>query len=165
MKFLIASFLSLILFSSAFSQATTYILIRHAEKDSANEHDPILTTEGKARAKRLFEIIKKYNPEQIFATAFQRTRGTVEPLANNLNPNYRMFIQSFDSADLKTFYEKLININAKCIVVVGHAKSTPRLANLLVKQEKYPELDEETYNKIYIIRIKGSKITDELIEY
>ncbi len=165
MKFLIAPFLLLIFVSSAFSQDTTYILIRHAEKDPSTEHDPVLTAQGKARAERLFEIVKKYNPEQIFATAFQRTRGTVEPLANNLNPNYRMFIQSFVSADLKPFYEKLLTVKAKCIVVVGHAKSTPRLANLLVKQEKYPELDEETYNKIYIINIKGDKITDQQIEY
>lgn len=165
MKILLIPFLLLIFLTSVFAQDTTYILVRHAEKDTSTEYDPVLTAEGKARAERLFEIIKKYNPEQIFATAFQRTRGTVEPLASNLNPSYRMFIQSFVSADLKTFYEKLITVKAKSIVVVGHAKSTPRLANLLVKQEKYPELDEETYNKIYIIRIKGNKITDEIINY
>jgi phosphohistidine phosphatase SixA len=58
----------------------------------------------------------------------------------------------------------------KSVVVVGHNNTTPALANLLIRQEKYQTLAETEYSKIWIIKIKKNdnkpnKIEEEVIEY
>jgi 2,3-bisphosphoglycerate-dependent phosphoglycerate mutase len=151
------------------AQNMTIILLRHAEKDisaTANKADPDLTEAGRERAARLVEVVKKYKPEQIFSTVFKRARFTGVPLAEQLDPRYRVQIQAYDSDYLDDFAEKLLKLKAKCVIVIGHNTTTPMLANALIKQEnKYKFLDDSEYNKIWIIKIKGKKITDEVIEY
>lgn len=150
------------------AQDKTIILLRHAEKDvsaTANKADPKLTAEGQKRAERLVEKIEKYQPQQIFSTAFIRTRATVAPLAENLNPNYRIQTQFYDFNELEEFAKRLMNLDAKTVVVVGHNTTTPALANLLIKQNKYKDLADDEYNKIFIIKIHGKKIEDKVIEY
>jgi len=161
-------FLLLLFGSNIFGQDLTIILVRHAEKDASEnmvKADPELSPEGRQRAINFFEKVKKYKPQQIFSTNLRRTRFTADPLATNLNEKFRMFVQSYDPAKLQDFAKLLTNLKSKSIVVVGHSNTTPRLANLLIKQDKYKDLDESVYNQIYIIRIKGKKITDEVIEY
>jgi 2,3-bisphosphoglycerate-dependent phosphoglycerate mutase len=146
----------------------TIILVRHAEKDAsptADKFDPELSPEGRQRAERLFETIRKYKPDQIFATVFKRTSATVTPLAVNLHRDYRLQIQKYDPSKLKDFAENLLKLNGETIVVAGHSNTTPRLANLLLKQDKYKDLDDSVYNKIWIIKIKKNKIRETLIEY
>ncbi len=151
-----------------YAQNITIILLRHAEKDvsaSANKADPELTAEGERRAERLVETVKKYKPEQIFSTIFKRARATVAPLAENLNPDYRLQIQFYDYAELEELAGRLLKLKVKSVVVVGHNTTTPELANLLIKQDKYKPLDDSEYNKIWIIKIKKNKIEAKVIEY
>ena len=49
----------------------TIILVRHAEKDvsdTADKNDPELSPEGRQRAERLLEKIKKYKPGAVYST-------------------------------------------------------------------------------------------------
>lgn len=154
--------LFLLLFASGniYAQNITIILLRHAEKDvsaNANKADPELTAEGQKRAERLVETVKKYQPEQIFSTIFKRARATVTPLAENLNPDYRLQLQFYDYAELENLAERLLKLNVKTVVVVGHNTTTPELANLLIKQDKYKALNDSEYDKIWIIKIKRNK--------
>lgn len=179
MKIIIYFFLGAFLFVASgvnlFAQngEITFILIRHAEKDispAANKADPDLTAEGRQRAEKLFETVKGYEPSRIFSTIFRRNRETVAPLADKLNPNYRLQVQFYDHAELEDFAEQLMKLNAKTVVVVGHNSTTPDLANLLVKQNKYKHLAETEYNKMWIIKIRRNKdkanvIEDRVIEY
>lgn len=176
MKIIVAAFISLFLLANVYAQngEITYILLRHAEKDTsptANKADVDLTPQGRERALRFFETVKEYKPEQIFSTIFRRTRETVTPLAQNLNPDYRLMIQIYDYAEIDEFAEKLLKLNAKTVVVAGHNNTTPQLANLLIKQEKYTLLPETEYGKIFIIKIKRKNgrmtkvIEDKVINY
>jgi 2,3-bisphosphoglycerate-dependent phosphoglycerate mutase len=163
--------LFLLLFLNAgqlFAQDLTIILVRHAEKDASPSMvraDPDLSPEGKQRALKFFEVVKKYNPQQIFTTNYRRTRLTVDPLASNQNEKYRMWVEAYNPAEQDTFAQKLLGLKVKTVVVVGHSNTIPQLANLLLKQQKYKDLDDSVYNKIFIIRVKGAKVTDEVIEY
>lgn len=165
MKFIFSLFIGAFLFASSagvFAQSgeITYILLRHAEKDAsatANKADVDLSAAGKERASRLMDAIKPFRPEQIFATMFRRARLTVTPLAENLNPDYRLMIQTYDHSGIEEFAERLLKVNARTVIVSGHNTTTPALANLLIKQEKYKPLDESEYNKIWIIKIKRKK--------
>lgn len=170
----IFAFIFFVLFISAVApkniaaQEMTFILLRHAEKDvsaTANRADPDLTADGRKRADRLIETVGKYRPQQIFSTVFKRARDTAAPLAENLNPKYRLQIQFYDYAELEALTQRLMQSKAKTVVVVGHNTTTPELANLLIKQEKYKALRDDEYNKIWIIKIRGKKIEDRVIEY
>ena len=147
----------------------TIILLRHAEKDfsdgGAENPDPVLSAEGQARAQRLFQTIKKYKPDAIYTSSFKRTRSTVTPLAEKIVYPYRRQIQLYDHRKLDEFANRLLNSKARRIVVVGHNTTTPALANLLIKQNKYKALAETEYDKIWIIEIKKGKAKDTVIQY
>lgn len=174
MKIIVSFLFCLLLFAftntGLFAQndEITIILLRHAEKDTspgANKDDPQLTAEGKQRAERLVETIKKYKPEYIYSTNYRRTVSTVTPLAEKLNARYRLQIQKYDHTELEELANQLLKLKGRTIVVAGHNTTTPMLANILVKQQKYGGLNESEYNKIWIIKIKKNKIKDIVIEY
>lgn len=134
----------------------TIILLRHAEKDKAEEEitpDPRLAPTGEARALKLEEILEKYKPDAVFSSQFKRTRSTIMPFARNR----RMMIQIYNHRNLKEIAEIAIAGNFKRIVIVGHNSTTPALTNILIGQEKYKPLDESEYDKIFVVRLKRQK--------
>lgn len=174
MKIFVALFLGLFLFTffvnDLFAQKKeiTVILLRHAEKDLSdelNDPDPELSAPGKERAQRLVETIRKYKPQAIYSSNFKRTRATVTPLADRINSRYRTMIQIYDPKKLDELVNRLMESGVRSIVVAGHNSTTPALANLLIKQNKYKSLAETEYDKIWIIKIKKGKIRDAVILY
>lgn len=166
-RFIVYFFTLLSIYAQA--QKTTYILIRHAEKDtnysnaSMMQADPPLSKEGAIRANNLPKVLQQYSLNAIFSTKYQRTKLTVGPLANQ----YQLPIEEYDPKLLSPFAEKLMSSEflGKTVVIVGHSNTTPALVNLLIKQNKYLPLDESVYNKMWIISAKKEKIIDELVEY
>ncbi|MBX7170707.1 MAG: histidine phosphatase family protein [Pyrinomonadaceae bacterium] len=162
---------SLLLFAFAninFAQDKIFILMRHAEKDvspTADKANPNLTEAGKKRAEKLLEVVKKYRPDEIFSTNFIRTRDTVTPSAINLYDKYRLQIQIYDHTELDELAKNLLASKSKTFVIVGHNTTTPMLANILAKEDKFNALDESEYDKIFIIKIKKKQITSEKIVY
>lgn len=148
----------------------TVILLRHAEKNKAEEEltlDPNLSKEGEARAEKLVSVIGGYDPDAIFSSAFKRTRNTVAPLTSK--GEYRLMAQYYDHRNLKQIADLVMQGKFKRVVIVGHNSTTPALANLLIGQEKYKALDESEYDKIWIIKIKRNKdkprIEEKVIQY
>ncbi len=150
------------------AQNITIILVRHAEKDTsatAIKSDPDLNDAGRKRAERLSEILFKYKPRQIFSTRYRRTRMSAEPLANSIFTDYRLQTQIYNFDEPENFAAELLSLKTKCVVVFGHSNTTPALANLLLKQSKYKDLTDAEYDKIFIIKVKKDRITDEVITY
>lgn len=155
------------------SKKITIILLRHAEKDTspgADRNDPNLTAAGRERAARLVETVRKYQPDLIYSTPYRRTKLTVSPLAETIYPRYRIPVRTYNFNELEKFAGELLKSEARTIVVVGHNTTTPELANLLIKQEKYKALADDEYDKIWIIKIKRSrrkpnKIREKVIKY
>lgn len=147
----------------------TIILLRHAEKDvspSADKVNPELTLEGKQRAQNLVKKINKYKATAIYSSDYIRTKLTVAPLAEKR----KLTVQIYDPRKLDELAEMIMQGKFKSVVVVGHNNTTPAMANLLIKQEKYQTLPETEYRKIWLIKIKKNdnkpnKIEDEVIEY
>jgi phosphohistidine phosphatase SixA len=167
MKIIVSFLLGLVLLgfagSNVFAQhrKLTVILLRHAEKDlsDADNPNPELSAEGKLRAQRLIQVINKYEPDAIYSTNYVRTRATVAPLAQTR----RMMYQFYDPRNLNQMRDLILSGKIKRIVVVGHNNTTPALANLLVKQDKYKNLAESEYDKIWVIRIKRNKTKPNII--
>lgn len=179
MKIINLLFLGLFVFvlavSNVFAQSRnlTVILLRHAEKDvsvGADKSDPDLTIAGKQRAERLVEILKKYKPDLIYSTNYKRTKSTVAPLSETIDARYKIPIRIYDFDRLEELADWILKSKARAVLVVGHYDTTPTLANLLVKQEKYKPLDDAEFDKIWIIKIrrykkKPSKIVEKVIKY
>ncbi len=149
------------------AQTSTYILLRHAEKDTSAagstmmKADPPLAKEGELRAQKLPEVLKAYSPDMIYSTNYNRTRSTVTPLAKKFTKE----IQLYEPKNLATLAETLLQQKGKTIVVAGHSNTTPQLVNLLLKENKYPNLDESVYNQLWIVTVTDGKAEAKLVIY
>lgn len=159
------TFLLLFTFTTANAQKKTIILIRHAEKDTtpgADKVDPELSPAGVERANRLVKAIKRYKPGAVYSTGFKRTRNTAAPVAKWR----KLQVEAYDPRKLDEVANRVLTSKRKRHLVVGHNNTTPALANLFIKEEKYKMLAESEYGKIWIIKLKKGKVKSvEVIEY
>ena len=150
--------------TNLYAQKITVILVRHAEKDvspGADKVNPDLTEAGRQRAERLVEKVKGYKPNEIFASNFTRTKLTARPVARK----FGLPVHLYDPKNLQELYDLIMTTNKRVFVIVGHNNTTPALANMLLKQQKYQTLPETEYGKIYVIKIDKDKITDKVLDY
>lgn len=153
---------------STYAQTTTYILVRHAEKadltqgDAMMKADPPLSEQGEKRAASLVEVLKDYTPDLFYSTNYKRTRSTIAHLTTKFGKEAIVY----DPRNQKAFSEKLLEEKGKTIVVAGHSNTIPALANLLIGEKRYEDLDESVYNQFWIITIKdGSKPEAKVVTY
>jgi 2,3-bisphosphoglycerate-dependent phosphoglycerate mutase len=152
---------------NGFAQNNTYILIRHAEKDttvagySMMNADPPLNNLGIKRAKKLVKILRKYAIDSIYTTNFIRTKTTVQPLSVKI----ALPLNIYNYKALPQFANQLLSLKNKTVLIVGHSNSTPQLVNLLTKQQTYQSLDEAVYNKIFIVTIANNTATVKILNY
>ncbi|GAA0719463.1 phosphoglycerate mutase family protein [Aquimarina litoralis] len=144
------------------ASTTTYILVRHAEKDLSNPENknPDLTEEGISRANRLVKILKDIHIDMVYSTDYKRTLQTATPIAKDRNIEIELYDpkKSYD----KTFQEQTLG---KTTVIVGHSNSTPTFVNKIIGQKKYSGIDEKDYNKLFIISLQKDVITDMMLNF
>lgn len=152
---------------NAGAQITTYILLRHAEKDTSApgaammKADPPLSPEGEKRAQKLPEVLKAYNPDAVYSTNYARTKNTVALLAKMFNKE----IQLYDPKNLPLFAEMLLKEKGKTIIVAGHSNTTPQLVNLLIGEKRYPDLPDSVYNRLWIVTLNNGKPEARIVTY
>lgn len=132
---------------------TTVILVRHAEKIQDDSKDPGLTQEGAARAQELVRVLSDAEVDEIYTTPFNRTRLTVEPLAQASG----LEVKEYNPFDLQATADQIKEADGKTLIFSGHSNITPILVNLLLGEEKYKPLDERDYDNLYIVTINGDE--------
>ena len=149
-------------------QTTTYILLRHSEKDTSTAGstmmtaDPPLSKQGELRAQSLLKVLEAYQPDAIYSTNYTRTKSTVTPLAKKFNKE----IQVYDPKNLPAFADQLLSLPGKTIVIAGHSNTTPALVNLLIKENgKYPNLDDSDYSHLWIVTVLEGKAFAKMLTY
>lgn len=131
-------------------QATTIIMLRHAEKVADGSKDPHLTEEGQQRAKAYARIFGLLKPDAIYSSNYHRTISTAKPLAEK----HEMDIQIYDPREQPSFLDKLLRDHpGGTVVVVGHSNSLPAAANYLLKQHVLEELPETEYSKVFVLSV------------
>ena len=130
--------------ASSFAQ-TTFILVRHAEKESST-NDPGLSPEGQQRAIALTKILEQQKIDAIYSTNFNRTKNTVKPLAEAKG----ISIQIYDK-------EPDISKMTGVVVICGHSNTIPALANRLLGKEEFRNFADNDYGNLLIIN--GSSVT------
>lgn len=154
------SFTTCALESKNSDQTTTYILVRHSEKDTSDptNRNPNLTAEGKTRSENLVNILKDIKIDAVYSTNYIRTLQTAEPIAKNRNIEISMY-------DPRKLYDIAFQAQTKgkTSIIVGHSNTTPAFVNKIIGQQKYKEIDEKEYGTLFIIKITGNVITDSVL--
>jgi len=147
----------LMLMLASASQATTYYVLRHAEKADDGSKDPVLTAQGQQRAINLAGMLADAGIEKIYASDYQRTQLTAGPLARLLG----LEVTSYDPGDLPGLKDRLLaeDVNA---MIVGHSNTTPMLAHLLSGQP-VSNLDEANFDFVFqVVHEAGQVIVNTL---
>ena len=142
-------------------ELTTFILVRHAEKDmTQSTNDPDLAPEGIERAERLKTMLENSGVTAIYSTPYKRTAQTVKPLAAALG----LEVINYNPMDFEAF-SKLIKSNpGERILVAGHSNTIPELLNFLLGTNKNKILGEGQYGQVFLVTLKdvGDGVVVEL---
>jgi len=137
-------------------QTTTYFLIRHAEKDRTNpdDEDPKLNEDGLKRAGTWASVFSEIELDAIYSSDFKRTQQTVKPTAEIKN----IPIKSYDPHTVydTDFFEMT---EGKRVLVVGHSNTIPKLANFLLKEERYENIPDSSNGRLYIVTKNGESVS------
>lgn len=125
------------------SAQTTFILVRHAEKEST-ANDPGLTKEGQERAQALARLLDKQKVDAIFSTNYNRTKNTVQPLANAKS----LTVTSYESLKPEELIEKY---TGGVVVICGHSNTIPQLANTLLGNSQFSNYADSDYGNLLVI--------------
>ena len=123
------------------------IFVRHAEKESQSK-DPQLSIEGLDRAGKLATLLSNQKINAVFSTNFKRTIETVTPTANS----QYLEIEFYDPLDKAKIESWVLQNPGKTLLVVGHSNTIPALVNHFAQLE-LPDLEENEYDKIFIVSI------------
>jgi broad specificity phosphatase PhoE len=153
LAFMIFVFLGLIVpeysFSGEKDAITTLFLVRHAEKVMDGSADPDLTLAGSARADELAYILKHVKLDAVYSTPFARTKLTVQPTAKDKGLEVKLY-----KPNDKDFLDNVLDeFPGGAVLIVGHSNTIPRLANQLAGQVDFNDLDDATYDNLFIASV------------
>jgi len=150
--------------------ATTYYVVRHAEKETTTSNiskdasmstmstDVPLSEEGKQRAVALKDILQNQKVSQIYSTNYIRTKTTAQPLADALG----ITIQTYNPGD-SVFLNSLRKINNSNVLIVGHSNTVDDLVNNLAGEKLVPgDLPDSQYGNLFILKKKSGKVKYEM---
>ncbi|MEW6732276.1 MAG: phosphoglycerate mutase family protein [Acidobacteriota bacterium] len=130
---------------------TTVLLVRHAEKSGPSGDVP-LSEAGLARARELVRIIGRTGVKAIYATQFQRTQQTAQPLADHL----RLTINKIAANNTKGLVEAVLSKHVgEIVLIVGHSDTVPDIIAKLGGGEVAP-IAENEFDRLYLITIYQS---------
>jgi broad specificity phosphatase PhoE len=123
-------------------------IVRHAEKLDKTPHS-VLSPEGHKRAGVLKDKLQHKKIDLIFATPFQRTQETAQPLASFLHKPLLLYRNNAE--------DSIANIvsshSNKNILLVGHSGNIPAIIEKITGKKIQP-ITESAYDHLYIIRFR-----------
>jgi broad specificity phosphatase PhoE len=136
------------------ANSTTIVVIRHAEKDTANAADPVLSPAGEARAALLARLFgNTQGPgrlDAIYVSDTLRSRLTAAPLAERLG-----LVPIVDGSDQpKGLVHRVLKENSgKRVMIVGHVNTVPEIVALLSGRSDIPKIDEHDFGTMYVVTV------------
>jgi 2,3-bisphosphoglycerate-dependent phosphoglycerate mutase len=142
------------------SVITTFILVRHAEKDlTQSTNDPDLSADGKNRATRLNDLLRKTDVTAIYSTPYKRTQQTVAAVATEKG----LTINTYQANKMEEIDNLIRQHAGGTILLSGHSNTTPAVLNYLTGEEKYKIFDDSDYGNVIIVSLttrgKNVKVT------
>lgn len=126
---------------------TTWLIFRHAEREGRADQ---LSAAGQQRAEVLKQLGTTFRVAAIYSTDFNRTKGTVAPMAEALDLQVVTYpVQGFDW--LKEVEQKY---QGQVIAIVGHSNTTGELVAALSGVKPKP-IAHDDYDRMFIVRTGG----------
>ncbi|WP_298903910.1 histidine phosphatase family protein [uncultured Psychroserpens sp.] len=141
-------------------EITTYYFIRHAEKDRSDKtnRNPDLTDAGKTRAIHWSEILQHVKFDAVYSTKYNRTMQTAAPTAEK----NKVELQFYDPRAL--YSEDFAKATqGQTVLVVGHSNTTPAFVNMILKDKKYEDINDNNNGNLYIVTISNGTTTDQVL--
>ena len=163
-RLLISAALALLGNASVHAQSHSVFLVRHAEKAADQGDDPALTAEGRERALRLAEVLKPAKPAAVFATQFQRTQQTAQPLADALNLPVTVIETSKELAEKYPgiLLERICALpSGASAVVVGHSNTIPGIVEAWTLAPVKPIADNE-HDRLFMVKLDKCQASGSL---
>lgn len=162
-RIILLLFISALTFNvSAQTGVTTFILVRHAEKSKDDPRDPSLSEEGIKRAESLNAMLKQADIAALYSSPYKRTRSTVQPIADAKG----LEVNTYDPRSAAFLEDIMTKFKGKTIVISGHSNTTPNVVNALIGEDRFKQLSEDDYSKIYIVSVTEiGKGTVTLLSY
>ncbi len=162
-RIILLLFISALTFNvSAQTDVTTFILVRHAEKSKDDPRDPSLSEEGIKRAESLNAMLKQADIAALYSSPYKRTRSTVQPIADAKG----LEVNTYDPRSAAFLEDIMTKFKGKTIVISGHSNTTPNVVNALIGEDRFKQLSEDDYSKIYIVSVTEiGKGTVTLLSY
>ncbi len=137
---------------------TLLILVRHAEK-TAGGPDPSLSPEGQDRAGALAHVLADLEIDALYASQFQRTQLTLQPLSDRIKVAIETDeISGEVEAWAAAFAVRLLaEHRGQTVVVAGHSNTVPVLARLLGAMD-VPDLEESDYDDLFMVYRSGDQV-------
>ena len=136
------------------ADATTIVVVRHAEKQLNAGGDPPLTPAGEARAALLARMFgDSHAPghiDAIYVSPTLRNRMTAAPLAARLG--VAPIVTSM--GDARSLAHRLLHEHSGGrILVVGHSDSMTEIVEALSGTEHLPPIGDEEYGTMYVVSV------------
>ena len=150
---------ALVLSSVAGAQPATIILVRHAEKASQTETDPVLSAAGTQRAKDLGVALVDANVSSVFVTQYQRTRLTAADViaARSLTPIVINAGAPTHPSDVAA--EVMKRPAGEVVLVVGHSNTVNQILAAL-GGPKMGNICDSQYSNMVIVRPRAGSAPD-----
>ena len=126
-------------------------VVRNADKLDNTPYS-VLSAAGHARAGVLKNYLIDKKIDIVFATPFQRTQETAQPLAQAINRSLLLYRNNA----VDSIVTVIKGIKKKNILLVGHSGNIPSIIEGLTAKKIKP-IAEEEYDNLYIIKTRKNK--------
>ncbi|MFW2341930.1 histidine phosphatase family protein [Brevundimonas sp.] len=149
----------------ATASAQTVYIVRHAEKASDTERDPVLSEAGVARAGAVAALFTDDLPDLVVVSPLQRTRLTAAPTIEASGAF--VTISPLDAgveAHVATIRQGVLALPEDAVVLVsGHSNTVPLIARALGYET--PDMPECEYDRLIRIEIVNGEVSGETLRY
>jgi len=130
--------------------ATTFVIVRHAEKADDGTRDPPLSAAGQSRAQALAQRLARSGLVAVYATPFRRTQQTAQVVATSAG----LPVTTYPADVAPSEFAATLRARHRhgTVLVVGHGNTVPEIVASLCSC-RIAALDESVYDGIYTIRI------------
>ncbi len=153
-------FAALLLSGCATGDATTILIVRHAEKVLNAGDDPHLTEAGNARAQELAKVAENAHVGSVYVSQYQRTKETAAPLLAAHGDISERAVP-VNMSGVKNYPKELASTilsadRGKTVLVVSHSNIVPALVEELA-HVKVPEIPDNEFSLLYIVVVRRGK--------
>jgi len=130
-------------------EASTFFLVRHAEKEK-DTTNPSLTAAGNQRAKELARLLSEVKLSAVYSTNYNRTKETAQPTSIDKN----LLINEYNPSEQAAFATEVLAQHPRGkVLIVGHSNTIPALVNIFLGEEVYPSLSDSDYDNLYVLTV------------